>query len=300
MATRRYGPYSFDASREDKVLFPDARITKGGLIDFCEKIAETVLPHIKGRPLTMHRFPDGIDSGGFYEKRAPDHFPQWISRVTVDTEDGRQKQVLCDKRATLAYLANQACITPHVWLSRADDLGKPDLVVFDLDPPDGGFGAVRDAAKRFEELFARMNVAAFVKTTGSRGVHLVVPLKPHDSFDDVRVFARRRADHLADRHSDALTTEVRKNKRNGRVFLDTSRNAYGQTVVAPYAVRPTAGAPVATPITWDELRAGDVTSQSYNVSNIFRRLGQIGDLWSDIRRHRRSLKSLNKSLDRAT
>ncbi len=187
MSERTYGPYSFETSKEDKTLFPEASLTKGDLIEYYEKIAEYMLPHIEDRPVTMQRFPDGIEQQGFYEKRVPDYFPAWMVRVKVNTDDGTQAQITCNNEATLAYLANQACITPHVWLSRSDHLNKPDQMIFDLDPPDGGhFEAVRDAAKKCKALLDEMDAAAFVKTTGSRGVHLVLPLRPHDGFDEVR------------------------------------------------------------------------------------------------------------------
>lgn len=299
MTTRRYGRYRFDASNEDKLLFPDAGLTKGDLIDYHERIAEHMIRHLRDRPISMQRFPDGIDADGFYEKKAPDHFPDWIHRVTVRTHDGSQRQIACDNQATLAYLANQACITPHVWLSLADDLDKPDRMIFDLDPPDGeNFNAVREAARRFRELFDELSITALVKTTGSRGLHLVIPLKRDHGFDAVRNIARKMADVLARRHAETLTTEVRKNKRRGRLFLDTARNAYGQTATPPYAVRAKRGAPVAAPITWDEVDDRNIEAQSFTVANIFRRLGRRGDIWSDLGRHRQSLDRIGEQLNR--
>jgi bifunctional non-homologous end joining protein LigD len=297
MPKRSFGRYSFETSNEDKVLFPGAGITKGDLIDYYRKIAKSMLPHVERRPLTMQRFPDGIEAGGFYEKQAPDHFPGWIERVTVRTADGSQEQVTCNKAAALAYLGQQACITPHVWLSRADRLDRPDRVVFDLDPPDGhDFDVVRQAALTFKSLFDEAGLTAFVKTTGSRGLHVVLPLTPEAGFDDVREWAHRLAEHLAGLHPDTLTTQIRKNKRKGRLYLDTGRNAYGQTAVAPYAVRARPDAPVATPLTWDEVESGEVHARSYTLGNILRRIGRRGDVWSGMARHRRTLRSLEKAI----
>lgn len=299
MAERKYGRLSFDASSEQKVMFPEGGITKGDLIDYYEEIADYMLPHVKGRPITMQRFPDGIEEGGFYEKRVPDHFPEWINRVKIKTSEGTQEQVTCENKATLAYLANQACITPHVWLSHAESLREPDEMIFDLDPPEGGeFSAVRNAARRFRELFDEMDVTAFVATTGSKGLHLIVPIRPERDFDEMREVAARMADRLAERYSDELTRQVRKNKREGRLYLDVARNAYGQTGVAPYAVRARGGAPVATPITWDEVESEDIESQTFTIKNIRQRLGEVGDIWSDRYRHRRSLDVLIEKIDK--
>jgi len=301
MSQRNYGQYRFEASKQEKVMFPDASITKGEIIDYYDKISDYMLPHIRQRPLTMQRFPDGIEDKGFYEKRLPDHFPDWIDRVTVatDTRHGTQEQVLANKRASLAYLANQVCITPHVWLSRADAPDKPDRMIFDLDPPDdnGSFEPVRDAANKLHALCKELGVAAFVKTTGSRGVHVVIPLQARHGFDDVRDAARALAERLANRHPDKLTTQVRKNKREGRLFLDTARNAYGQTVVAPYATRALPDAPVATPLSWQELNDPKTHTRRFTFANIFRRLGQVGDRWYQMHRYRRSLDSIKSAME---
>lgn len=290
-----FGRYKVELSNTDKVFFPDAGITKGELIEYYRQVAETMLPYLRGRPVTMRRFPDGVEGEGFYQKDAPDYFPDWIERVRVEKEDGTVDHVVCGKAADLVYLANQACITPHVWLSRVDRLDNPDLMIFDLDPPDGGFADVRFAARATRELLEELGLSPFAQTTGSRGVHVVIPLDRSSDFDTVRSFAQGVAEVLAGRAPDRLTTERYKEKRGNRVFLDTARNAYAQTFVAPYSVRPKPGAPVATPIDWDEL--GRVGPQTYNIRNVFRRLGQVDDPWSGIRRHARSLKQPQRRLD---
>ncbi len=297
MTRRTFGQYQFESTHEDRVLFPDCGITKGALIDYYSRIASTMVPHLRDRPLTMHRFPDGLEGEDFFQKTAPDYFPDWVARVRVETAEGVQDQVLCQNAATLAYLAQQGCITPHVWLSRRDRLDCPDQMVIDLDPPDDDFELVRRAAFRYRELLDELKLPSCVKTTGSRGIHVLVPLDRRSGFDEVRAFARRMADILAARFPEELTTEQRKNKRAGRLYLDTGRNAYGQTAVAPYAVRPLPQAPVATPITWDELGQHDLHSRTYTIRNIFRRLGQRGDPWGAIRRHGRSLSAARHRLD---
>jgi bifunctional non-homologous end joining protein LigD len=282
----------------DKVLFPDAGITKSDLAGYYDRIADTMLPHLKGRPVTMQRFPEGIGEDGFYQKKAPDHFPDWIRRVSIEVEerDESQPQVVCDDAATLLYLVDQACITPHVWLSRADALQHPDRLIFDLDPPSDDFAPVRFAARQLRDTLDEVGLAPFVMTTGSQGAHVVVPLDGAAPFDTVRAFAKDLAEVVAARHPERLTTAVRKNKRQGRLFLDYLRNSYAQNSVAPYAVRPLPGAPIATPLNWDEL-GGDLHSQTYTLDNILRRMGQTDDPWADIQDEARALDAPRDRLD---
>jgi len=280
MATRAFGAYSFESSNEDKVLFGKGGATKGALIDYYARIAETMLAHLRGRPIAMQRFPDGIETEGFYQKDAPDHFPDWIETVRLEKEGGEVRYVVCENAATLAYLANQGCITIHAWLSRRDEARRPDRIVFDLDPPDEAFDRVREAARLVADLLEGVGLTPFFQTTGSRGMHVVTPIERGPDFDEVRAFARQAMERLASRHDDALTTEARKEKRAGRLFLDTGRNAYAQTMVAPYSVRARPGAPVATPITREEI--GRVEARTYTIENVFRRLGQREDPWAEM------------------
>jgi bifunctional non-homologous end joining protein LigD len=296
--TLRFGPYRFEVSSLDKVLFPSAGVTKGDLIEHYRAVSDRILRHLHDRPLSMQRFPDGIDTDGFYQKEAPDYFPDWIERVTVKKEGGTVEHVVCQNEATLAYLANQACITPHVWLSRIDALARPDRMIFDLDPPDGGFDLARFAAGRVREVLRDLGLACFLMATGGKGLHVVVPLDRSADFDAVRGFARDVADLLASRHEDRLTTEPRKNKRRGRLFLDYLRNAWAQTGVPPYAVRPRAGAPVAVPLDWDELPERDLRSDRWNTRNVRERLRRREDPWEGLGRRARSLSAPRAELDR--
>ncbi|GIK38926.1 MAG: ATP-dependent DNA ligase [Chloroflexota bacterium] len=284
--------HTIELSHLDKVLFPDDGITKGDLIDYYQRIAAIMLPHLADHPLSLQRFPNGIQAEGFYQKEMPDYFPDWIRRVSVEVKEDqvRQDQVVCDNVETLVYLANQACITLHPWLSRADKLNHPDKLIFDLDPPGNDFETVRFAAGRLREMLQEVGLVPFVMTTGSKGLHVVAPLDQSADFDEVRAFVRELADELARREPKRLTTETRKNQRQGRVFLDYLRNAYGQTGVATYTLRAKPGAPVATPLDWAELADPQLHSQSYTMRNIFHRLGQKADPWQDIRNHARALK----------
>jgi len=290
--------HDIEVSNTDKILFDDAGITKGDLIDYYGRIAETILPHLAGRPVSMERFPDGIGEEGFYQKAVPKYFPDWIHRAEVDlVEGGSQDQVVVESAATLVYLADQGCITPHAWLSREGSLDCPDKLVIDLDPPGTGFEPVREVAFLVRDFLGEIDLSPCVMTTGSRGLHLIVPIKPVIPFDRVREIAIKMAGILERRHPDRLTAEIRKEKRKGRLFLDMLRNAYGQTSVPPYAVRARSGAPVAVPLDWDELSDRSLVSTSYTVGNIFRRLGQKEDPWKDMYSLGQSLEGITEKLD---
>ncbi|AJT62991.2 hypothetical protein T261_1305 [Streptomyces lydicus] len=296
--TVRVGDRAIAISRPDKELFPDDGITKAELIDYYRAASRPMLTHLRGRPLAMERHPDGYGGKAFFHKDVPDYFPDWIHRQEVTKEDGTVTMVVCDDAATLAYLANQACITPHPWLSRVDSLNCPDRLVFDLDPPGDDFETVRWTARKLGDLLTtELGLQPAVMTTGSRGLHLVLLLDRHTDFDGTRAFARQVADLLADRHPDRLTTEARKNKRRGRLYLDTQRNAYAQTSVAPYAVRARPHAPVATPLEWDELDDPRLGPQHWTLRTLPDRLSEHGDPWKGLSRCRRSLGPAQRRLD---
>lgn len=280
----------------DKVYFPECDITKGDLVDYYRRIAELTLPYYRDQPLSMQRFPEGIGADGFFQKDVPDHFPNWIDRVRLSTENGAVTYVIAGNAATLIYLANQGCITPHLSLSRRDKPNHPDRLVFDLDPSDDDFGKVQQAARHLKTLLDALEIECFVQTTGSRGLHVLVPLDRSADFDAAREFARAAAEELVKRHPDSLTVEQRKDKRRDRVFLDYLRNAYGQTAVAPYAVRAKEEAPVATPLRWDEAFSSALTPRKYTITNLFRRLGQTTDPFSGMARHACSVKAMQKRL----
>jgi len=275
-----------EISKPGKELFPasqgQAAVTKLDLARYYASVAEVMVPHLRDRPVSMQRFPDGIGGPSFYEKKAPAHFPAFVRTVEVETSDGPQRQVVVDDARALVYLAQQACVTPHPWLCRSDDLGRPDQLVFDLDPSVPGLPAVRRATRLVGELLDDLGLESAVKTTGSRGYHVLVPLRRQAGFEDVRAFARECAQVLVDREPALLTLEARKAKRGDRVLVDVQRNGYGQTAVPAYAVRARPGAPVATPITWDELSR--VEPDQHTVRSIGRRLSRGGDRWARLPR----------------
>lgn len=287
-------------SRPEKVLFPDDGITKGDLAAYYERVAPPMLRHMKGRPISMQRFPDGIAKHGFFHKDVPDHFPDWIKRANVPKKNGTVTHALASDADTLVYLADQACITPHVWLSRADEPERPDRMVFDLDPSDGNFADVRRAARSIGELLDGLGLAPFAMTTGSRGLHVWVPLRRQAGFDEVRRFAREVARMMVKRDPDRLTLEARKQKRGDRILIDIMRNGYAQTVVPPYAVRARPGAPVATPLRWRELSDSSLRPDKFTLRNIGRRLSRVGDPWEEIGRGAKSLGEARRRLARLT
>jgi bifunctional non-homologous end joining protein LigD len=286
-----------EVTHPGRVMFPDPGITKDELVAYYERIAEWMLPHVRDRPVSMQRFPDGIEGEGFFHKDVPDYFPDWIKRAEVAKRGGSVTHALICDADTLAYLANQNCVTPHVWLSRSDRIRQPDRMVFDLDPSVDDFPAVRRAARAVGELLRQLGLEPFAMVTGSRGVHLWVPLRRGPSFPEVRDFAGEVGALLADRHPDELTMEFRKAKRGERLLIDVNRNAYAQTAVPPYAVRPRPGAPVATPLEWDELSDSKLRPDRWSLRNVLRRLAAKGDPWAGMSRRASALGGARKRFE---
>jgi bifunctional non-homologous end joining protein LigD len=273
-------------SHPEKVLFPEDGITKADLADYYQAVAPLMLPLVSGRPVTMQRFPNGIGKGGFLQKQIGDYFPDWIQRVTAPNRRTRQgttrdqvTYMVCRAPDDLVYLANQACITPHVWLSRAPDLYRPDQLVFDLDPASTDPRVLRLAAAALHRLLDELGLASFLKSSGSRGLHVVVPLVPAAETDEVKLFSMAVAEVLAARHPDDLTTEGRIADRGGRLFLDIGRNGYAQTMAAPYAVRALPGGPVSVPLDWSELDEFD--PRRHTLRTIAERL-DLPDPWAGL------------------
>jgi bifunctional non-homologous end joining protein LigD len=294
------GGITVPLTHPDKVLFPGQGITKADLARYYADVATWMLPGLKDRPISMVRYPDGLDGQRFFQKNAPSYFPGWIRRVTVGKEGGEVEHVVCDKPATLVYLANQACIEIHAFTSRADRPGVPDQVVFDFDPPDGErFAAVRQAALQARALLEQdLGLSSFVRTTGGRGLHVHVPLLRRAGFDAVLEFTHRVAGVLARRHPDAITTEQRKDKRGSRIYADVMRNAYAQTVVASYGVRARPGASVATPLTWDEADDDSLDPGQFTMKAVRARIGGGQDPWSAFAGSARALGAAEKRLAR--
>jgi bifunctional non-homologous end joining protein LigD len=275
----------------DRVLWPDAGLTKGDLYDYFGAIAEVMLPHVRDRPVSLQRFRGAVtDDAGFFQKEVPKGAPAWVKTVEVPKHGGVVHHVLAQDRETLQWLAQQGCVTPHVFTARADRLDRPDRVVIDLDPSHEDFGAVRRAAVACGEALRAVGLEPFAMVTGSRGIHVVTPIKRTRSTEDVLAWVREFAAALAAEHDGELTTEFRKAKRDDRIYLDVARNGVAQTVVPPYAPRPRPGAPVATPLRWEELDDDTLRPDGWSLRTIADRLSHLGgDPWSEIAAAARAL-----------
>jgi bifunctional non-homologous end joining protein LigD len=294
----KIGRRTVKISNPDKRMFPGGGITKKLLIDYYSAVADVMLPEIKGHLLTMERFPNGIDGKRFYQKDISDYFPDWMDRMTVPKQGGTVTHVVASEPAALVYLANQACITLHMSLSRKDAVNYPNQMIFDLDPSTDDFGAIRRTALDLKDMLEDLGLYSVVKTTGSRGLHVTIPLSRKDDFETVRAFARDLATHFAEQSPDRLTVEGRKEKRHGRIFVDWLRNSFGATAVAPFSVRARPGAPVAMPISWDEVRSARLTPGRYKMSNVVKVISTREDPWKGWRRKARSLKEPARRLHR--
>jgi bifunctional non-homologous end joining protein LigD len=286
----RIGRRAVSISHPGKALFADPEVTKLELARYYEQVAPEMLPHLRGRPLALQAFPDGIEEKGFFLKSVPRHFPRWIETAEVPKRGGTLTQVLASHPATLVYLAGQNVVTPHIWLSRADRPQHPDRLILDFDPSPGArFADVRAAARDAGERLREAGLVTYAMLTGSRGVHVVCPLRRGPDFTAVHHFARSLAEAMVADNSRRLTLEWRRADRGARIYVDVNRNAYAQHVVAPYGVRPRPRAPVAMPIEWDELSESRLKPDRYTLQSAMQRLRAQGDAWRNINRHARRL-----------
>jgi bifunctional non-homologous end joining protein LigD len=271
-------------SNPDKVLFPDDGITKEDLARYYAAVAPAMVTHVEDRPINLWRWNRGIDNEVVIQQAIPKGAPDWVKRVTVPRRRGGEvTHAVGGEAATLVWLANQNCITPHVWTARADKTDQPDRIVFDFDPPDDGDGhieAIRAGALAIGDLLREIGLTPYAMTSGSRGIHVVAPLRRGPDSDTVRTRAGELAGEVAGRLPDRLTTSWRKEGRGGRVLVDAARNTYAQTAVAAYAVRAKPGAPVATPLFWDEV--ADAEPRGWTLRDVPARLQERGDPWEGI------------------
>ncbi|MEV6644087.1 non-homologous end-joining DNA ligase [Amycolatopsis sp. NPDC051371] len=278
-------PDEITTSNPDKIYYPEAGLTKSDVVGHYRTVADVMVPHLRGRPLTLRRYPNGIAGQTWYQKEAGSKLPSWIrveaipQRTTSDV-----RHVLCDDSATLVYLANQAAIEYHIWSSTVDDLEHPDMVLIDIDPPEGTAVAdLRDIARMVRDVYTAAGLTAYLQATGGRGFHVVAPLEPSQSYDEVRDLAKAAAEVLTRLDPDRLTTAVRKNQRGDRVYLDVLRNGYTSTFVAPYSLRARPSAGVATPLNWHEL--GKAEPDGWTPKRIKERLARKKDPWAGMAEH---------------
>jgi bifunctional non-homologous end joining protein LigD len=279
---RRKTP-SVTITHPDKLLFPDDGITKGELAAYYEAVAPVMLPHVRGRPVTMERYHRGITAPGFFQKDVSKGFPEWLERVEVPKKGGTVHHPLVTDVRSLLWLANQNCITPHVWTSRAPRLYYPDICVFDLDPSkDDEPEVLRAVAVALRDLLRELGLTSWIKTSGSKGFHIVVPLDGTMDMGKVAGFAHAVGTLMVVRDPAHLTQEFAKVDRDGRIYVDTGRNGYSATFAAAYAVRAKPGAPVSAPCTWTELTSGEVGPRTFTLRNTPARIGAVGDVWADM------------------
>ncbi len=266
----------------DKVLFPDDGITKGDVAGYYATVAPAMVPLLRRRLITMERFPNGIGEKGFIQKDVSKGFPSWLKRFEAPKKGGTVHYPLANDRRSLQWLANQNAITLHVWPSRTPRIDRPDLCVFDLDPSQDQPGVLRETMLLLRTVLDELGHPSWVKTSGSKGFHVVVRMPPHATFDESSALADRVAGLLIERRPGDLTQAFSKADRGGRIYIDTARNRAGATFAAPYTVRARPGAPVSAPCTWAEIEGGTVHPQSFTLRTMAERIAQVGDLWQDL------------------
>ena len=275
----------------EKILFPAEGISKGELASYYEWIAPVMLPHLRRRPITMERFHRGIGAPGFFQKDVSKGFPEWLERVEVPKHGGTVHHPIANDARSLLWLANQNSITIHVWPSRMPNLYNPDICVFDLDPSnEDALEILRRSALRLRDLLEDLGLPSWIKTTGSKGFHIAVPLDGKSDFGTVARFAHTVGKVLVKRDPENLTQEFSKIDRGGRILVDTGRNGYSATFAATYTVRARPGAPVSAPCTWEELERDEVGPKTFTLRSMAQRISAVGDLWADMLKKKRSLK----------
>ena len=284
----------------DKVLFPRDGITKLDMIRYYDTVCDVMLPYMKDHPLAMLRFQGGIDKERFFHKNAPDYFPDYIERAAFETSKRTTMMPVVNNCEALLYIANQNCVEYHVLPVLSDDLSHPDRMIFDLDPSTENFDEVRAASMWLRDLLDELGLTAFVMTSGSRGLHIWVPLDGAATVEDVGNFVDGVADVLCQRHPDVLTTEFHKENRGDRIYVDVGRNRPGQHAVTPYSLRAKDGAPAACPIDWDEVEDPKLTPTRYTLATLPDVIADRGDRWKAMRRRAKSLTNATKKLERLT
>jgi len=292
-----FGDITVTCTNVDRVMFPDSGIKKSEIIHYYFQVSDFMLPEIEQRPISVERYTKGVDASGFFQKHYQKHYPEWLDKEELGAKT-RVVYPIIDSTAGLVYLANQGSIAFHIWTSRRDQPEYPDLLVFDLDPPEGRFDLVRETALHLRELFEELSLPAFVKTTGSKGLHVVAPLDGRATFGEVLQFCNRVARLLCERHPDKVTLEFYKKDRKGRLFLDTLRNALGATLIAPWSLRGRPGAPISMPIEWDEVEDPALSANGFKLRGVKQRLDRRGNPWAKLRARLGSLDDAEAALAR--
>ena len=296
-------PREVKLSSPDRVVFPDVGVTKGDLFDYYGRVAPAILPHLRDRPFTMKRYRGGATDTPFFQKQAPKGMPSWIPtrRFTTHPREGGSREVdfpIVDSREAMLLMVQMHCIDMNAWYSRIDKPHRPDFVLFDLDPPDGGFVMAIEVAHLIRELLDELELPGYVKTSGADGIHVVAPITRRSTFEDTYDFAEAASRLLEQRHPGLLTTEWLKKKREG-VLVDHRQNGWGKTIASVYSVRPKPGAPVSTPLRWDELDES-VEPRRFTMDVALDRVAEHGDLFEPVLEDPRPLAAAARKLEKLT
>jgi len=266
----------------EKLMWPEG-LTKAHLVEYYSVMAPYVLPYLHNRPLVMKRYPDGLDGEAFYQKECPEYAPAWIMRKPVEHSSKVVHYIICNNKATLVWLANQACIEMHAWLAGMQNLETPDLVVMDLDPAAGAaFADTLEIALLVRCALAEYGLQSFPKTSGANGVHLFIPVIPKYSWRQVTDAMKYIAELVENICPHKATTERKVAKRKAKVYLDYLQNGRGKTMAFPYSLRPLSGVPVSTPLYWWEVEKGDVRPGDFTMENIYQRIESLGDAFAGL------------------
>lgn len=268
-------------SHLDKILYPHEKYTKSHILDYYQSVASYILPYLKDRPLMMHRYPNGIEHEGFYQKNVDDTPPKWVETVMVRHENKKINYIVVQDQATLVYVVNLGCIEFHPFHSRISDAHHPDYLILDLDPEDISFEHVIETAQVLREFLSKAKIKCYCKTSGGRGLHVYVPLGNHYHEDQVKAFSELIALRIQEKLPEIISLERMPKKRQKKVYIDFLRNSFGQTVVAPYSLRPKPGAPVSTPLKWSEVKKG-LDPLDFTIETVPQRLKRVGDLFADV------------------
>ena len=288
-------------SSPDRVLYPEDGITKGDVFEYYKEVGPTIVPHLKDRPFTMKRYPHGITGEVFFQKQAPRGMPEWIATRQFRTwpRKGESRLVdfpLINSPEAVLWMVQMNCVDMNAWYSRVDKPDRPDFVLFDLDPPDDGFELAIEVAHLIRELLDELELPGHVKTSGADGIHVVAPITRRSTFKQTYDFAEKASRLLEQRHPGKLTTEWLKKKREG-VLVDHRQNGHGKTIASVYSVRPKPGAPVSTPLGWDELRP-TIRPRDFGMKEALRRIEKHGDLYAPVLEDPRPLAPAAKKLER--
>lgn len=278
------GGHKIKLTNLQKIIWPEG-LTKAHLIKYYFEIAPFLIPYLADRPIVLHRYPDGIAGDSFYQKDCPDYAPEWIRRIPVEhKKEGRiVNYIICDSEAALIWLANQACIEIHAWLSKTEHMNCPDLAVIDLDPPKTTpFKNVLKTALVVKQVLEEFGLKSYPKTSGARGIHILIPLAPRYQFPKVTAAMKIIAETVQSLLSKITTVERLVSKRGNKIYIDYLQNGKGKTIAFQYSARPLPGAPVSCPLYWSEVASGEINPAQFNISNMKDRIRRNGDIFKEI------------------